>query len=891
MQGCGSSNNSTGISFTTRVPRATPPLAITPIQNNHIESFLICVQNNIPRSNSTALGLDENHFHPQDILKSLKHLALDHIYCQQLYNPAVLKVPDDVFNSAVDFNQLLLRSIANGSAIVHGIPLGGILAYLSRFSDSATLMTTLLSKSNGPVSRALAENTFRAAIEAKDKRAVEQFIATRMLDINSIACTHQGRQYTPIERAASLHSLDVVGFLLEMNADANMSFVSDARSAGVLATLISGLSNGERVEQPVIQLARKLSREKSRAHPKALSQAVNRLKDPDLIYVLAWNEDLFSMVAILTDETLTKILRQCFEACEQEHRDKCLIAYGNIIDWVLIRAAVHGHPRLVNLLLGRHTPVHSYQLFSAAIRGRNEHIIRTVRAISPDLDGPPHSIDTFLWEVYGKPPLEACTSFSEAIKARDDELTNMIANAGALSSLNKAGAVPKRLQRGRSPLFMALVRRNRNLVHILLDADPPVDDGQRLFIWKGRETCLLLEALYWGDRIILDKIRRTFPCAAILPCFDFTKLSQSGAEELFRELHRDGLVPATTLSKVLQTAIKINDMRLATLLLELGARVSDVHISQAVEVKSAEFLDYLLKNTRHTSECVPREFGTRALTRAIGLGPSGIDLVGRLLGSRLIDIDGPTKTYNTQLRSFEDRVSPLWVAIKQGRACPQYGLSTVQKLLQSSANPNSVAICAYGLTVNNQSPLLLAIETQNCELVDLLISKGADYNAEAKYGHRRTPLQKAAEAPSLEIVKLLLAKGVKVDEAPATRGGGTAIQLAAIGGSVAVACELLSHGARLDSPPPSKVHGRWPLEGAAEHGNIDMIAFLWRAAQKKGVVFSSEMCAHAIKLARNNGNGGCAEMIESLQRENKPVSLPRFPEYTGINDDLGGFGF
>lgn len=157
------------------------------------------------------------------------------------------------------------------------------------------------------------------------------------------------------------------------------------------------------------------------------------------------------------------------------------------------------------------------------------------------------------------------------------------------------------------------------------------------------------------------------------------------------------------------------------------------------------------------------------------------------------------------------------------------------------------------------------------------VKNGANHNIVAIInGYKRTPLQKSTEAPSLAIIQLLLEKKADVNEAPARRSGGTAIQMAAISGDISVTCELLCHGAKLDSPPPSTVNGRWPLEGAAEHGHGEMIKFLWDAAKEQRVVFDQAMCSHAIELARGNGHPGCVELIRSLQRESDSVSLLRF---------------
>jgi len=88
---------------------------------------------------------------------------------------------------------------------------------------------------------------------------------------------------------------------------------------------------------------------------------------------------------------------------------------------------------------------------------------------------------------------------------------------------------------------------------------------------------------------------------------------------------------------------------------------------------------------------------------------------------------------------------------------------------------------------------------------------------------------------------------------------------AAISGNCNIAAELLNHEARLDALP-SRVNGRWPLEGAAEHGRLDMIQFLWRA---KGLScndagFEERHCLRAMRFARENGHIGCGDLIAEL---------------------------
>ncbi|PMD43050.1 ankyrin, partial [Hyaloscypha variabilis F] len=135
-----------------------------------------------------------------------------------------------------------------------------------------------------------------------------------------------------------------------------------------------------------------------------------------------------------------------------------------------------------------------------------------------------------------------------------------------------------------------------------------------------------------------------------------------------------------------------------------------------------------------------------------------------------------------------------------------------------------------------------------------MIDHGADVNKKAIMGLKRTPLQQAVEVNSLELVTLLLGANADANDKPATRGGGTALQLAAIQGNCNIAARLLEYGADL-STPPSIVNGRWPLEGAAEHGRLDMIEFLWKNKLAGfGVAgFDEKQCRKAMELAEANG--------------------------------------
>jgi hypothetical protein len=108
----------------------------------------------------------------------------------------------------INLIQILLFSAANGFAGLEGIPIQSVLKYLSRCAD----IDLLLKASHSHVGKALAENLFRAAIEAKDKGVLKCLLAIPSINVNSIICIVDGRKYTPIERAASLQDLGIVQY-------------------------------------------------------------------------------------------------------------------------------------------------------------------------------------------------------------------------------------------------------------------------------------------------------------------------------------------------------------------------------------------------------------------------------------------------------------------------------------------------------------------------------------------------------------------------------------------------------------------------------------------------------------------------------------------------------
>ncbi|KAI1350251.1 ankyrin repeat-containing domain protein [Xylaria sp. FL0043] len=164
----------------------------------------------------------------------------------------------------------------------------------------------------------------------------------------------------------------------------------------------------------------------------------------------------------------------------------------------------------------------------------------------------------------------------------------------------------------------------------------------------------------------------------------------------------------------------------------------------------------------------------------------------------------------------------------------------------------------------DRTPLQLAAETGQLDLVQMLLEHGADPNSAAAYSYGRTPLQAAAssELPNEEIVKLLITKGAEVNAPPGFVGGITSLQGAAIRGHINIALLLIENGADVNASPAIK-EGRTAVEGAAEHGRLDMVKMLLNAGAT-GDVVEGKGFENAIKLAKENYHLEVARLLEEL---------------------------
>ena len=175
-----------------------------------------------------------------------------------------------------------------------------------------------------------------------------------------------------------------------------------------------------------------------------------------------------------------------------------------------------------------------------------------------------------------------------------------------------------------------------------------------------------------------------------------------------------------------------------------------------------------------------------------------------------------------------------------------------------------------------RTPLQLAAETGQLDLVRILLEHGSDINAPAAHSNGRTALQAAASSTvsCIEVVKLLLSKGAEVNAMPAAVGGVTALQGAAIQGNINVAWLLIEKGADVNAAP-SLYDGRSAVEGAAERGRLDMVHLLLNLGARGDVSGAKDNGPRggsfdwAISLADRNGHSEIVDLLKGQRGEGR----------------------
>ncbi|KAH8756435.1 ankyrin repeat-containing domain protein [Hyaloscypha finlandica] len=738
---------------------------------------------------------------------------------------------DEIFQTK--FSQLLVFSIANNFAGLQDVPIASMLKYWSRAGGMVSLLLQSLQASQSHFAKALAQNLFRAAIEANDERVLKSLLSIGSLDVNTTICIINGEKLTPVERAVYLQELGIVELLLIAKADVNKTFPkTDNRwdftlSRSALGNFISGCRAA--MSEP-FELAKLLLRAGAQVNANVAEDALELLYDRDLVYLIFSSVSdsdhpgfmgsrlLPSIAVYFSDWQATEVTNNLILACQRTNCGRCLSQFQSRIDSALVQGAKRGHSKLVELLL---------PAITAASKTGNAIYVQKLLEHCPS-PKPSHMTKAVL----------------HAIRNNHEQISRTLLAAGA-----EVNEEDDYYDDKTNVLHAAMVCRNSYIVRDILNADIKPSSPIQIRVFQ--------EAIEWGDKSIIEDLQSAFP-GTQLNGNELSKALKQGNIELFEFLLSSRMVPGSALTGCLLVAIERGDEPLFHDLIKRGANPTNGDLLQHCAESCPKMLPLLLEqHPSRNSDCAVPDFGTPALIAVIKQGLDGLEAVNILLGCRLVD----TGSYSGRGEL------PLVEAITMSQNGNHANFAVIRKLLDIGCDPNCISTkIGHGQGIN-ETAFLMAIETRSKGLVQLMIDHGADVNRKATMGLKRTPLQKAAEANSLELVTLLLGANADANGKPATRGGGTALQLAAIQGNCNIAAKLLECGADL-SAPPAVVNGRWPLEGAAEHGRLDMIEFLWKNKLAGfGVAgFDEKQCRRAMELAEENGHNPCRDLIAELSQ-------------------------
>ena len=190
-------------------------------------------------------------------------------------------------------------------------------------------------------------------------------------------------------------------------------------------------------------------------------------------------------------------------------------------------------------------------------------------------------------------------------------------------------------------------------------------------------------------------------------------------------------------------------------------------------------------------------------------------------------IDGGPTSSPVLLAIYYGHPEAAQVLIERGAVLDLYEAAAagqgarVEELLAS----DPAAIDAYA--PDGFTALGLAAFFGHADLVDRLLTRGADANRGANNAMRVRPLHSAAanrdHAKAHSIAAALLAAGAEAD--PEQEGGFTPLHEAALSGKLELARLLLAHGA--DPRKPSAA-GETAIDLARKHGHAEVLAVLER---------------------------------------------------------------
>ena len=274
---------------------------------------------------------------------------------------------------------------------------------------------------------------------------------------------------------------------------------------------------------------------------------------------------------------------------------------------------------------------------------------------------------------------------------------------------------------------------------------------------------------------------------------------------------------------------RLENIAICRLLIEAGARVdgpfgcnaTETPLSVAVKAGNLNLCQYLLLETSESRVC-----GSTVLLEDtplyLAVKQGNEDIVRLLLGdgaSAYVFHDdngqecGGLDLVRRAQKPGKDHITPLVLASECGH------VNVVQLLIRNGADVN--ARCCH----TDYTPLLVACILGEFGVAKALLEHDVDVNAICTADcNTVTALQTAAEDGDNELINLLVSRGADVTAPAIGRAGLTALQAASKNGSIPMVQYFLEHGAQVKESPSEE--GKTAIQWAAEYGRLDVLKLL-----------------------------------------------------------------
>jgi ankyrin repeat protein len=795
--------------------------------------------------------------HPDDVLDSLFSLLPEnspHENSEHNFELAFKEGDSGIFYRA------LFYSIANGFAGLTNIPPGAILKML-RQGDMSSRLIEWINSCPHIQAKCLADNLFRAAVEACDEDAVMLVLKATdgtpsAIEPNQIVCklVCSNRKYTPIELAAKLRHLGIVNKLLAANVDVNKTYgQQEYRECGALELAIRKYGDFEAVDVKLVQNILRFGAEVRVGllaaairwgQAEVIDELVTRF--PTSSYHEYFGREgsipgtslAHATAHYLGNEHATRLIKRFFGNCRIDTCN-CSAVHAEELEEILSQAARRGNIELVKFLL---THTKRTVGLAGAVKSGNRELIELLLSHGATVG---EKSSTLQHLTLGNTGYEIRTTpLAEAIRSQNTDLVIEFETLGALSYLDRrehlqaaiisaveigdCNYLQRLLQRVpaaetqnwslhlRLPLIIALQNDKLEAALMLLDNGAAVNEPS-----DQRQSFVLLEALRTKNKEVVNAVLEA----------DFDFRGQSA---------------------VMERAALWGDKPIIEDMIAMGGRV-DEGIRGAVKARNRNLVDFLVKLDASLGAPAASISGDTPLQAAVVnqdghmisfLISRGADPADE--GAFISAIEKDQNTFEAILKAFSEQ----YPYGKQGfggsvliKAIEKDNTTLLSALLEAKLDTKGfcqskqqgervyvwVQFTAVGFAITHRRGVadsLSVVESlvTHGDTNSIVFRKGsgigADYTTSSK-----TALILAVETRSEEMVELLLQNNANIHE-PARRGlKRTALQRACEVGSFKMVKLLLDRGAKVNEQPAAR-DGATSLQLAAKSGSIKIAELL-----------------------------------------------------------------